>query len=136
MTRVGTSSHFFEIPKPASPECGAAKLLFRYYPFDWLTSRTPLRPTDSQLKRPTRPENSQYRLQYLSSLWQRLHVNYLAWGSPCEIQLSPQVRHTLMEYSYPGMLPPPEIVGLAVEQVHEAMRQWVFPQYLVPLIAS
>jgi hypothetical protein len=72
----------------------------------------------------------QYRLQHLSSLWQRLLVNYLTSGSPCEIQLSPQIRYTLMEYSYPGMLPPPEIIGLAVEQVHEAMQQWIFPQYL------
>jgi hypothetical protein len=73
---------------------------------------------------------SQYRLQHLSSLWQRLLVNYLASGSPCEIHLSPQIRHTLMEYSYPGMLPPPEIISWAVEEVHDAMQQRIFPQYL------
>jgi hypothetical protein len=69
-------------------------------------------------------------LQHLSSLWQRLLVNYLAPGSPCEIQLSVQVRYRLMEYSNLLMLPPPEVIGLAVEQVQEAMQHWIFPQYL------
>jgi hypothetical protein len=73
---------------------------------------------------------SQRQLWHLSLLWQRLLDNYLASGSQYEIQLSAQVRYALMEYSHLSMLPPPDIIGLALEQVYEMMHQWIFPQYL------